>query len=345
MKNPFFFVSKYLLLAALSVTMLAACGESLESPETVMNKAKEAVVEVDSGKIEVTAKAEGQNGTDDLLFTGEVEMVFDKQDRENKKMDLHVSLSGDLKAGEKELNGDFDLNLLTLAEQYYVKLNKLESSDESITQMKPFIDMYKGKWLKIAEDFVPEDIRDLQGEDEAMRLKKKQLEDLFVETKLFDVVKEYGVEKLNGEKVYHYGVKPNIEGFKDYMTKAAIIDGRELTLQEVEEAVEVLTYVKNAELYIDVDDYYVLKSVLQFTGEALSEEADANLEVEIVIEGSDYNKSVTVKAPADAEDFNPLNLVMGLGALSAMPDDTGGTEVVEEGVTDDASEETEAVAE
>ena len=188
--------------------------------------------------------------------------------------------------------------------------------------MQPLIDMYKGKWLRIAEDFIPEDIRNLQDEDEATKLKQEQLKDLFLKTALFDVVKEYGIEKYNGQNVYHYGIRPNIEGFKDYMTKAAIIDGRELTAQEVEEAVKVLDYIKNAELYIDSDDYYVLKSVLTFSGAALSEEnPNADLGIEIVIEGSDYNKAVSVKAPEGAEDFNPLNLMMGLGALAPAPED------------------------
>jgi len=338
MKNPFSLITKYSLLVVASVFLLSACGDKLESPETVMNKAKEAISEIKSGRIEVTADAEGQNGEDDLVFDGGMDLSFDGRDKEDKKMDLHVQLSGDMQAGEKVLSGELDVNFVTVDKKYYVKLNELSSSDESLAQMQPLIDVYKSKWLRIAEDFIPEDLRGLQEEDEAMKLKRKQLEDLFVETTLFDVVKEYGIEKYNGDNAYHYGVKPNIEGFKDYMVKAAIIDGRELTEQEVEEAVKILSYIKNAELYVDADDYYVLKTVLVFSGEALSEEADANLEVEIVIEGSNYNKPITVKAPEGAEDFNPLNLMMGFGGVPTAPEGTM-MEVVE------MEEEEEAVTE
>lgn len=337
MKNKLFITPKYLLLAGLTIFVLSACGESLESPEVVIDKAKQAIVDISSGIVDVSVEAEGKNGTDDLLFEGGMELTFDKSDEEDQKFDLHVMLSGNLRAGEKSLDGDFDLNFVTVGKEYYVKLNKLSSSDESLTSMQPFIDLYMGKWLRIAEDFIPEDIRNLQEQDEAIKLKKKQLQDLFVETTLFDVVKEYGVEKLSGEKVYHYGLQPNIDGFKDYMAKAAVIDGRELTMQEIEEAVKVLSYIKSAELYIDTEDYYVLKSVFLFSGAALSEEADANLEVEIVVEGSKYNESVTVKAPEDAEDFNPLNLIMGLGGVPTLPTDA--EEAEEETEEETATEE------
>lgn len=340
MKNLLSNTSKYLLLAVLATLTLSACGgEPLESPEAVMDKAKQVIVDTTSGSVDISAKAEGSNGADDLLFEGEVSFSFDKKDPENQKLDLQVDVSGDLRAAEKSLNGDLDFELVILNRDYYVKLNELASSDESLTAIKPFVDLYTGKWLQVAEDFIPQDIRDLQGQDEEALLKKEQLEELFVETRLFNVVKEYGIEKLNGQKVYHYGVAPNLEGFKNYMTKAAIIDGRELTLQEIEEAVKVLSYVKEAELYIDSEDYYLLKSVFSFTGEALNE--DASLEVKVVVEGSDFNKSISIEAPEGAEDFNPLNLIMGMGALPTAPVDAEGLEGLEiemEGVSEGAVE-------
>lgn len=346
MNNMFSTTSKSLILATLAFFSLSACGESLEAPEFVMIKAKQALVDVNSGKVEMTADATGGNGTDDLVFEGSLELAFDKTNEESQNADFHLMLTGDMKAGEQSLNGDIDVNFIILAKEYYIKLNKLSSSDETLTSIQPFINLYIGKWLLIAEDFIPENIRDLQTEDEAMKLKKKQMESLFVETKLFNVTKEYGVENLNGNKVYHYGLTPNMEGFKDYMMKAAIIDGRELTLQEIEESVKILSYINKAEVYIDLDDYYILKSIFQFTGEALSE-SEANLEVEIVVEGSDFNKSVSIKAPEGAENFNPLDLIMDLGSVPVPSEDSEvdvGMEDVEK-ATEDVTETDEAVLE
>jgi hypothetical protein len=341
MKKQLFNTPKYLLLAALAVFMLTACKQTIEDPEVVLEKAKKAITEVDSGLIQVSAEAEGQNGTDDLMFEGDMELSFNKKDEENSKYDLSLMLAGDLTAAENSLSGDLDLNFVAIQQDYYVKLNKLYSSDEGFKETEPFIDLYKEKWLRIAEDFIPENIRTIQDQDEEALQKKQQLRELFIETTLFDVVKEYGVEKLSGQKVYHYGLQPNMDGFKDYMAKAAVIDGRELTMQEIAEAVKVLTYIKNAELYIDVDDYYVLKSVFQFSGEALGDETASNLEVDITLEGSDYNKNLSIEAPEAAEDFNPLALIMGLGALPTSTDDGEAVDGVEE----DVEEESEGLPE
>mgnify|MGYP000542372552 CR=1 FL=1 len=43
-----------------------------------MEKAKEALVEIESGSIDLTADVEGNNGIEDLTFTGGVELTFDK---------------------------------------------------------------------------------------------------------------------------------------------------------------------------------------------------------------------------------------------------------------------------
>ena len=317
-KQPFL-MRKYVLLALVATLLLSACNKPLEAPEAVIEKAKQAVIDVQSGQVEVVATVDGNNGRDDLDFDGNMSLTFDKREEDNSKFDLHLDVSGKMQTGEQNLDGDLDVNFITMDKEYYVMLNELSSSDPSVASIEPFINLYSGKWLRIAEDFIPENIRELQGQDEAFMLKKKQLEDLFAETTLFDVVKEYGVEKLNGHSVHHYGLAVNMNGFKDYMSKAAIIDGRELTQQEIEEAVTVLSYIREAEVYIDVDTYHIIKSVFRFSGEAIS--SDASLEVEIVVDGSDYNKSVSIEVPEDAEDFNPLNLIMGLGGVPALPEE------------------------
>jgi len=346
MKRHYLYASKFLLLGALALVTLSACNKALEDPEVVMDKAKEAIVSVTSGQVDITASMKGNNGEEGLSFSGEIDLAFDKSEKGNRKMDLGVDVSGNMQAADKILDGDLDLNFITVDQEYYIKLNALESSDESLTAVQPFVKIYLGKWLHIAEDFIPQDIRELQDEDAAMELKKKQLEDLFVDTDLFTVTKEYGIEKLNGQNVYHYGLAVNMDGFKEYISKAAIIDGRELTAQEVEEAVKILSYIKEAELYIDTEDYYILKSVFLFSGEALAE-AGANLTVEIIVEGSDYNKSIDITAPKDSEEFNPLNLLMGLGGPApvddvmedeVMEDDVMEDEVMEDDVEDTATE-------
>lgn len=309
----------FFLLLLISL-VLTACGQnSIESPESVLDKAKEAVLSIDSGNVEVTAKAYGDDGTSDLSMDGDLGVLFNKKDEKNQKMDIKLALSGDMKSSEKAVNGTLDFNFINIGKQYYVKVNKLDSNDESLAGIKPVVDLYLAKWLRIAEDFIPQNIRDFQQQDEETKLKKKQLEDLFLKTKLFTVAKEYGIETLDGKKVYHYGLIANMDGFKDYMAKAAVIDGREMTNQEIEESVKILSYLKEAEVYIDAEDYYVLKATFHFSGASINQEA--NLEIEIDIKGSQFNESVNIEAPQGAEDFNPLSLMMDLNGIPATASD------------------------
>jgi hypothetical protein len=306
--------AKFFIATIVCALALSSCGNKLEAQSEVLLKAKEAIIAAESGEVEVTAAVNGGNGDDDLQFTGDLNLVFDKSDIENRKIDLQVDLSGLMKAGEQVLNGDLDAQLIALSNEYYVKLDELSSSDGSLASVEPFIDLYKGKWLRVAEDFIPENIRNLQGEDEATTLKRQQLETLFLETELFKVSKDYGIEKLSGNNVYHYDLEVDKDAFGDYIRKASIIDGRELTKAEIEESIAILDYIEVLEVYIDTTNYHTHKAVLSVSGQALSQEA--NLEVEVVILTENLNDSVNVSAPESAEEFNPLSLLMGLGAES-----------------------------
>lgn len=332
-------LQKLSAISLLSLVLLAGCNSgSTESPDDVIEKAKEALLEIDSAEIEVDASVLGSSSSDDLDFTGTMELAFDNTDEENKMMDLHLDVSALMKAGERSLTGDIDLAVVVMGNEYFVKLNELDSSDPSWSSVLPFVNLYKGKWLQIAEDFIPENIRELQSEDDAAELKREQMEALFLEKELVRVKKDYGVETLNGEKVYHYGLEVNQKGFEEYMAEVAVIDGLALTPAELEEAIAVLEYIKDIELFVSTDDYHVQKAVFVLTGEAIEDES--NLDVEITVLGKNYNKPVNVEAPEGAEPFNPLNLLLGAGGAALPPVDPGALggietlEAIDEGVVD-----------
>ncbi len=334
---------KFFALILFSLALLAGCNNAAtESPDDVMAKAKQALLTIDSAEVEVEASVLGSSSSDDLDFSGSMELAFDNTDEENKKMDLHIDVSALMQADERSLSGDVDLGIVVMGNEYFVKLNELSSNDPSWASILPFVNLYKGKWLQIEETFIPENIRELQNEDEAAVLKREQMEALFLEKELFKVKKDYGVESLNGEKVYHYGLEASEDGFQEYMTQVAVIDGLELTPAEVEEAIAVLDYIKNIELYVSTDDYTVQKAAFIFTGEALEDES--NLDVEVTIFGKNYNKSIDISAPEGAEPFNPLNLLLGAGGGALPPIDPAalsGTvelEAVNEGVVVDPNE-------
>ena len=215
--------------------------------------------------------------------------------------------------------GDVDFSIRSLADQYYLRLDELKVTGETLKQFEPMIEKYLDKWLLVDSNFIPEDIRQLQQKDEETLAKEEQLKQLFIKSKLFYVDREYGIETVNGEKVYHYGIKFDSDGVKEYLRKAAVIDGRALTETEVEEAAKIASYITNAELWIGVDDYFLYKGVADLTGGVVEEDVD--MEINISMEGKDYNKDIDIMAPEDAENFNPLELLMAYSTVELESED------------------------
>jgi hypothetical protein len=315
---------KYTSAFLFSLFLLSACNNNAnESPETVMEKAQEKLVEIESGQIEVVMNISDETAQDAVGFKGEISAQFDHSDEELKKTEVSGDLSGSFQAEGQTLDGRTSFDFISIGQQLYVKLNDLETNYPDFQQIAPFVNMYQDKWLSIAEDFIPEEIRELSAQDEEMRKKQEQLEDLFEETELFNVIKEYGVETLNGKNVYHFGVEADEDGFREYVSKAAAIHEQPLTNDEVDEAVEVITYLNEAELWIGTNDYYVYKAVLNFSGDAVAENG-ADMSVTVTIEGEEFNKRQEIEAPEGAEEFNPLNLLLGGGAASQVQLDAEG---------------------
>jgi len=339
MKGNISKVSKMAWAPVLAILLLTACGQKMEAPETVLQKAKEAIVEIESGDVKVGATLEGSSDQDNLGLTAALNLKFDKRVEGDQSLAVSFEASGSMKNEDQLMDGEVSAEFITVDKEYYLRLNELDSSDPNLDQIKPFLDLYSDRWLRIDEAIIPENIRELNTDDAEVQAKKEQLKALFVETKLFEVSKEFGVESLGGEDVYHYGVTPDLDGFRSYVMGAARIDGVELTNQEIEEAVEVLSHLKNVELYVDTDDYFIRKAVFEFSGAAVDQQA--TLDAILVVEGQDFNEAIEIEAPAGAEDFNPIELLMAFSEVPTMEVPADGSMVDEMIVTEEKSPESE----
>jgi hypothetical protein len=324
MKTNKSFLFKILPLFFFSLFVLTSCGQPSESPESVIQKFKEQAIKVNSGDISAEMKMKGEDKTDVMDFTATADFKFDRSDQKNSKTDTKVAFNGALKAADQSLDGDVAFNVRTVNNGYYIFLDKLNSTSEQVKQIKTVLDKYMGKWLRISDSFIPENLRQPEEKDEATLAKEEQLKRLFVDTDLFIVAKEYGVESVNGQKTYHYGIQFNENGVQDYLRKIAALDNREVSDDDLKEATKIISYVKSAELWIGVKDYYPYKAVIALTG-GLTEN-DTNMTVDIAMNGSDYNNSVNITAPENAEEFNPLEVFMAYGAVSGGANNAATTE-------------------
>lgn len=305
-------------LGLVAVFALTSCGEGKPlASKDVVQKFKETVREIRAADFKVDATMSSVDANDNLKLKIGIGAKFDHRDNGDRKGELGLGFGGSLFAGGKTLNGDLDLALRTLGDAFYFKVGTLESSDPAMDKYKQIIDGYKGKWLHLANDFVPESLKRFQRRDEATLAKERQSKDIFVSSNLFEVNKEFGIESLNGVKVYHYGVKLNEDGLKDYVRKTAQLEGREMSDAEVAQTSDFARSVNNIELWIGVKDYYLYKGVANLTGTSLENGMKNDLSIQYV--GNSYNMDPKIESPANPEELNPVTLMMQFQLLNPEP--------------------------
>ncbi len=348
-------LSKLIAVAGISLFFLNACSSApAQSAEEVIDNFKAQIKEIKSVDMSVDISMTGEDAGDNIGFSLKADAKLDRQDQSDRKADLDIRLDGSLNAGDQSMDGKAHLQAVSLGEELYFNIDEFSSTDESTKKFETLLEPYMKKWQHLASDFVPEDIKKLQKKDEETLQKEAQLKELFISTKLFEVTKEYGVEKLNGNKVYHYGVKLDKEGVKEYVKKASSINGRELTTDEVEEASLFADSVTNMELYIGEKDYFLYKAVVQLSGTSPEDGVTTNIDLTYI--ANSYNQDLKIAAPSEYEEFNPLSLLMGLqlsGETAAdettadgseltdtAADTTGTTETTETGAADESADVT-----
>ncbi len=311
-------LAAFVVLGLMSVT-LSACSKPAENSADVIAKFQKAASGLQSGKMKLKASVEGAEAGDSLDFSGSLDLAFDRKDPKNEATDLKVAMEGAMKASGKEFQGKLALALRAVGQDFYVNLESLEANDPGFKSAEPFLKAYMGKWLRLSSDLIPENLRAMQNKDEAALAKEKELRQLFAESKLFTVSKEYGIETVGGVKAYHYGITLDPEAIKTYVKKASAINGRELTEAEVADSVGLAQSITGAEAWIGVKDYQLYKAVLSVKADAV--EKDSKAVISLTLEGSDYNKPQKITKPEGAEEFNPLALLMGAQGLggAALP--------------------------
>lgn len=315
MKNKLHF---WVMMAMAALT-LASCGQPKETPEQVMNKFKGAMAEVNSAAIAGDLRITGAQDNSDIDAMLNFQSKFDYTKTDAAKSMVDLALKGKMHLAEgQDVSGDVALAFSTIGENFYLKLNKLESDHESVKKIKPLLVAYTGKWLHLSPDLVPENIRQLQKQQAEHRDAVKKV---IADSSFFKVDKEYGSETVDGEEAYHYGVTLDQAGIKEYVRKVSIINGRELTVQELEDAVKVLSSVSGAEVWIGSRDYRIRKATGTLDSKQMDSSSDqkGNVAFAFTLNASDYNKEMKIEAPTDAEEFNPFALLMGLsGAQGQM---------------------------
>ena len=185
-------------------------------------------------------------------------------------------------------------------------MDDFQTNEENLQFLVPLLKAYLGKWYRLSEDFIPSAISEFQAST-VDAVKKKQLNDLFVTSPLFEVETDHGTKKIDGHKTYHLSLLVNREGFKDYYRKASQIHGTSFSEADLEQLVAPLAYVKTIEVYIDTETYYIYRALVDVQN-VTTDQNPSNMRLELTFGGVEYNQNVEVIIPSSPQDFNPLAL-------------------------------------
>ncbi|MBI5411963.1 hypothetical protein HZA43_02165 [Candidatus Peregrinibacteria bacterium] len=317
MKNKKRFLLSLGLVLGLSA-LLSACGVPKETPEQVIPKFKTALSQVVSAALSGDARITGSDPSDAIDATLTFKSKFDYADGQKNKGSADVGLKGMITRKGKKITGDTTFSFTSIGDDFYMNLTKLETDYEEIQKIKPLLTNYMNKWLHMAPDLLPENVKKLQEQPPANRDASRKL---LAASNLFTVSKEYGIETVNGHESYRYGISLDRNGLREYNRQSSIIDGKELSAAELDDAVEIVDAATDVQVWIGIGDYFPYKLTALIDGNKLSSSTD--LKFELALSASDFNKSPDIAAPAKSEEFNPVALLMGLSATqdgAGLPD-------------------------
>lgn len=290
------------LSLVIALSFLSACSK--KTPEDILVKTKQALVDLNSGKVKVTFDINTEDEKTLLAIQGDIEATFD-QTMPQSKVDFVLNLQGAVTTDGQKAGLTLSLQGLRNGVDYYFKMNQLNTTAESLQFLQTIFNSYQEKWLRLDESFIPPQITSLGGStlDE---LNLKQRQDLFVQTELFTIKEDKGIQTLNGLEVYDLVLNLEKDAFKNYVRQIVALEGQIIPESELEAMTAALNQVKNIEIFVDPETYYIYKANINLYNTTSEEGLD--FKIDLTFEGTDFNQAVKVTPPQNAEDFNPLAL-------------------------------------
>ena len=159
MQTKRYFLLKIFALSSISLLLLTSCGGGNESPNVVIQKFKEQTSVIKSGDLTAHAVVKGvglaEKANEKIDLNADLTAKFDRREGSEHKADVKLDLGGSMNSADKNFQGSLGFNFISVSEDYFLKIDKLEVSDDSLQTLQPFLQKYQGKWLHIAKDSFP----------------------------------------------------------------------------------------------------------------------------------------------------------------------------------------------
>lgn len=304
-------------------SFLSGCGSEQKKPKTVIKHFKSAFSEIESGSFSGNLTLEGKQETDSTHLQADLKGKYNYKKGDEQKYALHATVAGKIEKEGTPLDGTVDLDLLSLGKNIYFNVNQLEVNDLQFSKLEPRITPYTKKWLQLDPGLLSQNP---VTPDKDVNSYREKWQKIFRESNLFTVKKEFGIENMNGNNVYHYGIEIDPVGVANYVKAVAtMVNAEEVDanaeselLASLEKVVPALNAAANPEIWIGTKDYYLYKISFELNSSLVPDfpKESGDVLLKVVFTGGDYNTSINIDAPKESELFNPLAILFGAAAMN-----------------------------
>ncbi len=315
------------VIALTAALVFSGCQQVPQrSPEEVVKAGMKNLVAVTSHEFDLSVNGDlkGPQGEkpEKVAFKLSLGGSADLKDSKDPKINLKFDGSGN--ADEQNASGAAEIRLNK--EAVYFTLSKLASSGGEVP--KEFVDLYVGKWWMLP--IPPEALQEITstlpegGSQESMTPEQKRMKELFEGTQFFKNIKFVAMEDVKGAQSYHYSAELDKEAFAAFAIKAAAEQGQEMTdtdKADMQAAMKKFDFVGNVWVTKDGEIMNQVSGDVKLVG--ATDEPSGTVTVKLSL--WNFNKPVTVAAPAGAQEF-PVQELMGALMGGVAPTDLSGAD-------------------
>lgn len=310
-----------LILIVVAAVLALKWEELFVPPSQIMDKARENISNVKSGRFAGTLEFDvaGQ--------TGKVSVDSEGDLNKSKEGDFKASL--DITANIMGMSGSGNLEVMAVGENAYLKVNEVNLPPmPQLQQAATMINAMKGQWWKSSRSTLFKQ----PPEQQAQSAKVKELEDLIKNTKFYKEVQKLGTEDVDGVSCYHYKIIPDPKALVNFISELSKLapEGEKAgpTPEELAKAEKVLTDASknmNIEVWVGKKDKYFHRFLFALKDYEAKPEPPAQgpsvkiNNISIDLKMSKLNESVNLEEPKDAKDLSGMGMPGGMGTPPPAP--------------------------
>ncbi len=305
-----FFVWGGVVVLAMSL-FLAGCNKQ-KAPADAIKEGMANLFKVSSYSLDGTVAADlkGPQGQAPAKVTFNLNTALSFDGKDPNSLRLNMKSDGGFDADGNGGTGSFEIRLDK--DMIYALISKVVTTGE-VTLPKEITDKYVAKWYKFP--LPAETVKSLSdtmvgGQDETkMTPEQKKIKQLLDQTVFFKNLALAGTDTVKGESSSHYTATLDKDAVLNFVKQIAEIQGEKVTDADFKDMQDSFGKLQISSLDLWVGNSSATLNRMSVKVSFAVTETDPSGTMTMDISLGDFNKPVTVAAPADATEFSLASLM------------------------------------